>query len=154
MSKRWIERKITKEYGIFSTCSTKMPNCRLKLTVKSTNIPEINCHLWAVFSNLRAKTCTITQPTAAILWAREVCFPLKLIAWNYGYTTRTQPKIGQTKLKFSKNSPSYELPPCCDVMGLSNLITVPDCFRPWPSTKHNGCLLCTEEPTNRNVIHA
>ena len=96
------------------------------MTVKSTNIPEINCHLWAVFSNLRAKTCTITQPTAAILCAREVCFPLKLIAWNYGYTTRTQPKIGRTKLKFSENSPSYELPPCCDVMGLSNLITVPD----------------------------
>ena len=99
------------------------------MTVKSTNIPEINCHLWAVFCNLRAKTCTITQPTAAILCAREVCFPLKLIAWNYGYTTRTQPKIGRTKLKFSENSPSYELPPCCDVMGLSNLITVPDCSR-------------------------
>lgn len=98
------------------------------MTVKSTNIPEINCHLWAVFSNLRAKTCTITQPTAAILCAREVWFPLKLIAWNYGYTTRTQPKIGRTKLKFSENSPSYALPPCCDVMGLSNLIIVPD----WP----------------------
>ena len=96
------------------------------MTVKSTNIPEINCHLWAVLSNLRAKPCTITQPTAGILCACEVCFPLKLIAWNYGYTTRTQPKIVRTKLKFSENSPSYELPPCCDVMGLSNLITVPD----------------------------
>ena len=30
---------------------------------------------------------------------------------------------------FSENSPSYELPPCCDVMGLSNLITVPDWYR-------------------------
>ena len=29
---------------------------------------------------------------------------------------------------FSENSPSYELPTCCDVMGLSNLITVPDCW--------------------------
>ena len=28
---------------------------------------------------------------------------------------------------FSEISPSYELPPCCDVMGFSNLITVPDC---------------------------
>ena len=31
---------------------------------------------------------------------------------------------------FSENSPSYELPPCCDVMGLSNLITVPYVARP------------------------
>ena len=95
------------------------------MTAKSTNRPEINSHLWVVFSNHRAKTCTIAQPTAAILYTREVCFPLKLTAWIYGYTTRTQPKIGRTKLMFSENSPSYELPPCCDVMELSNLITVP-----------------------------
>ena len=55
-----------------------------------------------------------------------VNFLPKLIAWNYGYRTRTQPNIGRTKLMFSENLPSYELPPCCDVMGLSNLITVPD----------------------------
>ena len=30
---------------------------------------------------------------------------------------------------FSQNTPRYELPLCCDIMGLSNSITVPD----WPS---------------------
>ena len=29
----------------------------------------------------------------------------------------------------SENSPSTVLAPCCDVMRLSNLITVPDCYK-------------------------
>ena len=66
MSKWWIERKITEEHGIFSTCSTKMANY-LKIDGKEYS--------------------KSTQPTAAILCTREVYFPLKLIAWNYGYTT-------------------------------------------------------------------
>ena len=126
MSYRWIERKLTKEHGIFSTCSTN-----------KTDGKEYK-HDWNKLSSLGSllqssvKNLDNHQLTAAILCTHEVFLPLKLIAWNYGYTTRAQPKIGRTKLMFSENSPSYEMPPCCncDVIGLSNLITVPDYKQP------------------------
>ena len=81
MSKRWIERKITKEHGILRVPQKWIT--ALKLRTKSTNIPEINCHLWALSSNHRPKTCTIINqrpPFCAL--AKSQVYRVELWVYN------------------------------------------------------------------------
>ena len=118
-STRWIETKINYRTQHFFCVFHKKWTAALKLTAKSTN-------LTAISSNRQVNL--LNQPPTAATWAlTKFLLSLKVTTWSFGYEDKANTtKTLTNKVDVLQNLSSYTWSLCCDVMGLSNLITVPD----------------------------
>ena len=124
VERKWIEEQLDNFFWLRKNSSTNL-NFEAKLFEKGTSIKRV---ISTVLLLLRQKFRLYHPLITTILRTREERYLFTNFQYNYWYIRRSitnnqrKFRMGYENLRFPKWSS------CCDVMWLSNLITIPDCF--------------------------